>query len=127
MCTLSELNNGFMQVNVCVIHLISLHSFFLQNIIQDYRLPLPAVSCCHSAFNAFKSSHSTVASLFKIVTVYYRKYFPFMKLLFIDCCCLQCSSRGAGAGDKYEAKRGSEQALLCSQSHAHCWEGESSV
>lgn len=50
-----------------------------------------------------------------------------MNLLFIDRRSLQCCSRGTGAGDKYEVERGSEEALQCPQSRAHCSEGASSV
>lgn len=66
-------------------------------------------------------------SLFKISVNNGEKNSLFMNLLFIDRWRLQCCSRGTTARDEYEAERGSEEALLCPQSHARCSEGASSV
>lgn len=52
----------------------------------------------------------------------WRKYFQFMNLLFIE-----CSRRVADAGGQYQAEKGPEEALLCSQNLARSLKGEISV
>lgn len=60
-----------MHWDVCVIHLIRVCLLFSSGHYRGLQITFTSSKLwCHSAFNAFKSSHSTMASLFKIVTVY---------------------------------------------------------